>query len=56
MFHFFAENIPSGKHEISYELKVSHEGSFISGPAALQCMYKPEISAYSLSSNIITAH
>ena len=53
---FFAENIPSGKKEISYELKVSQEGNFTSGPAALQCMYKPEVSAFSNSSKIVTEH
>lgn len=53
---FFAENIPSGRNEISYELKVSQEGNFTSGPAVLQCMYKPEINAFSNSSKIVTAH
>jgi uncharacterized protein YfaS (alpha-2-macroglobulin family) len=53
-FQFFASNIPSGKSEISYELKVSQEGNFTSGPATLQCMYKPEISAYSNSIKIAT--
>jgi|CXWL01.1.fsa_nt_gi uncharacterized protein YfaS (alpha-2-macroglobulin family) len=55
-YQFFAEKIPSGTHEISYEVKVSQVGSFTSGPASLQCMYKPEISAYSNSSKIFTAH
>ena len=54
-YQFFAENISSGKSEISYELRVSQEGNFTSGPAALQCMYKPEVSAYSNSSKIVTA-
>jgi uncharacterized protein YfaS (alpha-2-macroglobulin family) len=45
-FQFFMDNIPSGKHEISYELKVAQEGTFFSGPAVLQCMYKPEVTAY----------
>ena len=55
-YHFFAENIPSGRHEITYELKVSQEGDFTSGPAVLQCMYKPEAAAYSNSLKIVTAH
>jgi uncharacterized protein YfaS (alpha-2-macroglobulin family) len=46
-YQFFMDNIPSGKHEISYELKVAQEGSFFSGSAVLQCMYKPEVTAYS---------
>ena len=45
-FQFFADFIPSGRHEISYELKVAHEGDFNSGPPVLQCMYKPEVNAY----------
>jgi len=53
-YHFFAENIPSGRHEIVYELKVSQEGSFASGPAVLQCMYKPDIAAYSNGTKIVT--
>lgn len=44
---FFAEYIPAGKTEMSYEMKVAQEGNFISGPAVLQCMYKPELTAYS---------
>jgi hypothetical protein len=49
-YQFFIDNLPSGKQEISYELKVAQEGSFFSGPAVLQCMYKPEVTAYSNSS------
>lgn len=44
--HFFADFIPSGRHEISYELKVSQEGNFTCGPTVLQCMYNPEVTAY----------
>lgn len=48
-YQIFSEFIPSGKSELSYELKVVQEGSFASGPAVLSCMYKPEITAYSNS-------
>lgn len=48
-YQIFAEFIPSGKSELSYELKVVQEGSFANGPAVLSCMYKPEIAAYSNS-------
>ena len=48
-YQVFAEFIPSGKSELSYELKVVQEGSFANGPAVLSCMYKPEIAAYSNS-------
>jgi TonB-dependent SusC/RagA subfamily outer membrane receptor len=43
----FAEAIPRGISEISYELIVAHDGEFTSGPARLQCMYKPALTAYS---------
>jgi hypothetical protein len=45
----FASVVPAGKTVFSYEMKVSHEGRFINGPASLQCMYNPAISAYSNS-------
>ncbi len=51
---FFAETISAGRHEISYELKVAHEGQFAAGPAVLQCMYRPEISAYSDNKVVMT--
>jgi TonB-dependent SusC/RagA subfamily outer membrane receptor len=51
----FASLIPAGKTEISYELKVTQEGSFTNGPASLQCMYKPEKAAYSNSALINTS-
>jgi hypothetical protein len=53
--HFFADFIPSGKHEISYELKISQEGNFTSGAPVLQCMYKSEVNAYGNSIKIISA-
>jgi len=53
-FQFFADFIPSGKTQISYELKVAQEGEFLNGPAVLQCMYKPEITAYSNSFTVKT--
>ncbi|MBS7565736.1 TonB-dependent receptor plug domain-containing protein [Mucilaginibacter sp. Bleaf8] len=43
----FAEAIPRGISEITYELIVAHDGEFTSGPATLQCMYKPALTAYS---------
>ena len=44
---FFLDFIPSGKHSISYEMKVAQEGVFSNGIAQLQCMYRPDINAYS---------
>ena len=52
-FQFFSDLITAGNHEISYELKVVHEGSFICSPAVLQCMYKPELVAYSNSTKFV---
>jgi hypothetical protein len=49
---FFIDFIPSGKHIISYELKVAQEGSFTNGIAMLQCMYRPDITAYSNNSSV----
>lgn len=46
---FFSDLIPAGRTEISYELTVIQEGTFTNGPASLQCMYKPEKTAYSNS-------
>jgi uncharacterized protein YfaS (alpha-2-macroglobulin family) len=48
-FQFFANSIPSGEHTITYEMKVAQEGRFTNGMAVLQCMYKPEVTAYSNS-------
>lgn len=44
---FFAEFIPSGRSEISYEMRVVNEGIFTGGPAVLSCMYHSELVAYS---------
>jgi hypothetical protein len=44
---FFFDFVPSGKWEISYESRISHAGNFTCGPASLECMYKPEVHAYS---------
>ena len=46
-FQFFATHIPSGEHTIYYEVKTAQQGSFTNGMAVLQCMYKPEVAAYS---------
>jgi len=43
---FFTSFIPAGRSTISYEMIIAQEGEFRSGPASLQCMYKPEINAY----------
>ena len=49
---FFAESIPSGMSTLKYNLVVMHEGSFSNGPASIECMYKPDISAWSRAQHI----
>jgi uncharacterized protein YfaS (alpha-2-macroglobulin family) len=51
---FFTDFIPSGRTTISYEMIVAQEGSFTNGPASLQCMYKPDVNAYSGSMKVQT--
>jgi hypothetical protein len=53
---FFAEFIPSGRTQIEYEMKVAHEGSFNAGITTLECMYRPEISAYGNVQKITTGN
>lgn len=50
----FAEEIPKGIFELSYEVVIEHEGEFTSGPARLQCMYGPSQTAYSGTERIVT--
>ena len=45
----FADYIPAGRHTVSYEVRVAFEGEFCNGMASLQCMYRPDISAYSMN-------
>jgi uncharacterized protein YfaS (alpha-2-macroglobulin family) len=45
--YFFAESIPAGKTQITYEMDVVQEGRFSYGRAMLKCMYHPETEAYS---------
>jgi alpha-2-macroglobulin len=51
-FQFFADQVPAGISEISYETVIAKTGRFTYGPAALQCMYRPDIKAYSNSLHI----
>eukprot|EP01037_Dinobryon_pediforme_P007431 gene7431-7495_t len=43
----FTESVPRGISEITYEMIVAMNGEFTSGPARLQCMYQPAVTAYS---------
>jgi TonB-dependent SusC/RagA subfamily outer membrane receptor len=44
--HFFAEKIPAGENSITYETIVSAKGTCYNGLTSLQCMYNPNLSAY----------
>ncbi|WP_316839480.1 MG2 domain-containing protein [Pedobacter gandavensis] len=50
----FIDFLPSGRSEFSYEVTVSQEGNFRNGPAVLQCLYQPGITAYSNSIMILS--
>jgi TonB-dependent SusC/RagA subfamily outer membrane receptor len=50
----FAELLPRGITEFKYEVVVAHAGTFHSGPATVQSMYKPALTAYSGVSSITT--
>jgi hypothetical protein len=43
----FTEAMPRGISEFTYDVVVAHSGEFNSGPATLQCMYQPALTAYS---------
>lgn len=47
----FTEAIPRGITEFTYDVVVAHSGEFSSGPATLQCMYQPAVTAYSGTQN-----
>ena len=49
---YFFENLPKGKHTVSYEVYVTKDGSFSAGYAQIQCQYAPEFGAYSNGSRI----
>lgn len=44
---FFADRIPAGDSYIRYETVVNNEGKFSAAPASLQCMYAPDVKAWS---------
>ena len=43
----FADEIPAGRSTFSYEMRVNAAGTFTYGAASLECMYRPEVKAYS---------
>jgi len=51
----FIDFLPRGRTEFSYEVMVTQEGKFRNGPAVLQCLYNPGVTAYS-NSMIVGSH
>ena len=49
---YFFEQLPKGKHTVSYEVYVTKDGSFSAGYSQIQCQYAPEFGAYSNGSRI----
>jgi len=45
-FRFFLNEIPAGRSSVNYEMMVTREGLFSNGMAVLQCMYSPDVKAY----------
>ena len=45
-FRFFASGIPAGRSSIEYEMITNGEGVFSNGTGVLQCIYSPEVKAY----------
>ena len=44
--HFFIDQLPRGTFTLEYDLFVSQEGDFSNGLSQIQCMYAPELVAY----------
>jgi uncharacterized protein YfaS (alpha-2-macroglobulin family) len=51
-YQFFADMIGPGRWQIDYVVRAEQEGTFSSGPARLECMYKPEVVAYSTAARV----
>jgi hypothetical protein len=49
---FFLDNLPRGKHHLTYDLRISGKGIQSTGYASVECMYAPEFRANSSSSEI----
>lgn len=50
--NFFFEALPAGEYPFQYRLRANMAGTFKVGPATVQSMYAPEISAYSAGSTL----
>ncbi len=50
--NFFFEWLPAGEYTFKYRLRASMAGSFRVGPATVQSMYAPELTAYSAGARV----
>lgn len=48
--HYFIDNLPKGKHLLSYDAWLTQEGVFSTGKADVQSQYSPEFNAHSANS------
>ncbi len=53
--NFFFEQLPAGEYTFSYRLRVAMAGTFKLGPATVQSMYAPELTAYSTGATLKSA-
>ncbi len=49
---FFLDNLPKGKHTITYDLRISGRGAQSTGYALVECLYAPEFRANSAAGTI----
>ncbi len=53
--NFFLETMPAGVVTLKYRVRVAMSGTFKLGPATLQSMYAPELTAYSAGATLSVA-
>lgn len=53
--NFFFDWLPAGEYTLSYRVRANMPGAFRTGPATLQSMYAPELTAYSAGDVVTVA-
>ncbi len=53
--NFFFDWLPAGEYTLSYRVRANMPGTFRTGPATLQSMYAPELTAYSAGDVVTVA-
>lgn len=51
--HFFIDRLPRGTFTLEYDLFVTQEGDFSNGLSQIQCMYAPELAAYTSGGRLL---